>query len=400
MRQARILVVDDEPGMIRVIERILGRRHEVHGTTSPERAVSIAAELRPDLAILDVRMPGMDGFELMGRLRTACADLDVILMTGSATEPDFKLIRAIRERAFYFIQKPFDREVLETLVARWLEIRRLSDDNRRHTQRLERQLAEARAFQQGLLPEPEAVVEGVRVSARYVPCDDLGGDYFDYAPAGEGRAALIIADVSGHGVSAAMLTGVVRSSFHACRTEGYDPLAVSRKIAEGMAAFPAHRFVSLICVLLDTIRRRLEYVNAGHPYGLLWRAGGEGTGGPPRGGVKDGRITGNSGGPDAGGRLVEMVSTGMLISPALVRQHWEKATFPFGAGDRFLLYTDGIPEARSEDSDFGEERILAEIGRTPAGGPPLLEGILGAVRAHCGGRPQADDLTLLTAQLV
>jgi sigma-B regulation protein RsbU (phosphoserine phosphatase) len=377
MKQARILVVDDEPGMLRVVQRILGARYEIETVDSATDAIGVAAEYRPDLAILDIRMPEMDGFELMGRLKKDHPDLDVILMTGSAGEPDLKLIRAIREKAFYFIQKPFDREVLETLVARWLEIRRLSEDNRRHLQRLERQLAEARAFQQSLLPAPEARIGDVAICSRYVPCEDLGGDYCDHAPAGDGRAALIMADVSGHGVSAAMLTGIVRSAFHACQAVGYEPLAVVEKIAEGMAAFPSHRFVSLICALLDTKQGRLTYVNAGHPPGFLW---GE---------------TDRSG----EGGLVRLEATGMFISPGLPPVTRERSSLPMEPNDRLLLYTDGIPEAQSEESFFGEERITAEIARFHSGGARLLDGILESVRTHCGGRPQTDDLTLMTARI-
>ena len=112
----------------------------------------MAAEFKPDLVILDVRMPEIDGFELMARLKAAHPGVDIIVMTGSLDDLDQKLIRAIRGRAFYFIQKPFDREVLQTLVERCLELRWRRVESRHHVERLERELADARAFQQGLLP--------------------------------------------------------------------------------------------------------------------------------------------------------------------------------------------------------------------------------------------------------
>jgi len=94
-------------------------------------------------------------------------------MTGSLEDQDEKLIRAIRERAYYFIQKPFDREVLKTLVERCLELRWYREENRPHLQRMESELTEARAFQQGLLPAREAVIDGVAV-CRYAPCSEEG----------------------------------------------------------------------------------------------------------------------------------------------------------------------------------------------------------------------------------
>ena len=88
MTLPRILVVDDEPGMLRSVERVLGQNYHVAGTRVPTEAVELVDTFGPDLAILDVRMPGMDGFELMGRLKASRPNLDIILMTGSVHELD------------------------------------------------------------------------------------------------------------------------------------------------------------------------------------------------------------------------------------------------------------------------------------------------------------------------
>lgn len=373
MKRARILVVDDEPGMLRVAERILAPRHEVLCVASAAEALAVAAGEPPDLAILDIRMPEMDGFELMGRLRSACPEADFILMTGSATEPDRKLIRAIREEAFYFVQKPFDREVLETLVERCLALRRLARENRGHLARLEQDLAEARSFQQGLLPAPEARLDGLDLRFRYVPCAALGGDFCDYVSAGEGRTAVIVADVAGHGVSAAMLTGIVKSAFHAAAAQGHEPRAVAERVWGALASFGPERFVTLLCLRLSPEggARRLEYVNGGHPAGLLWKAS---------------------------GGLVELPPTGPIVSPALPREfcRWEQRAERVARGDGVLLYTDGASEALSaDDRFFGTERIAAALTGGPAAEDPL-ERILAAIRSHCGGRPLSDDLTLLS----
>ena len=179
MNPARILVVDDEAGMLRAVERILSGTHHVVTSRSSVEAITLAGRFDPELAILDVRMPELDGFELMARLHAEKADLDVILMTGSVDDLDEKLVRAIRSQAFYFIQKPFVREVLRTLVDRCVELRRRREDHRQNLRRLEAELAEARAFQQSLLPERERSLHRVAVCCRYTPCSALGGDLFD-----------------------------------------------------------------------------------------------------------------------------------------------------------------------------------------------------------------------------
>src|SRR4051794_13306651 len=104
MNRWRILVVDDEPGILRSVQRVLGQDYEVAATRSPRDAVGLAAEFNPDLAVLDIQMPEMDGFQLMEKLQALNPELDVIFMTGSIHELDTKLIRAIRKNAFYFLQ--------------------------------------------------------------------------------------------------------------------------------------------------------------------------------------------------------------------------------------------------------------------------------------------------------
>src|SRR5687768_10090823 len=244
MTGSRILVVDDEPGILRAVERVLGDIHHVCGTSSSKDAVALAAEFLPALAIVDIRMPEVDGFELMARLKTRLPQVDVILMTGSVDDLDEKLIRAIKSPAFYFIQKPFDREVLKTLVERCLELQWRREAHRVHLQHLEDELSQARAFQQSLLPPREATFNGLSVCSQYLPYSGIGGDLYDYAAADAGQTALLVADVSGHGLGAAMMTSVVKSAFHAARVDGYDPLTVVHRVWGALAAFGPEKFVT------------------------------------------------------------------------------------------------------------------------------------------------------------
>jgi sigma-B regulation protein RsbU (phosphoserine phosphatase) len=373
MRSARILIVDDEPGMLRAVERVLSADHHVAATRSSRDALSVAADFHPELAIVDIRMPDLDGFELMARLKTRFPRLDVILMTGSVDDLDEKLVRAIRSPAFYFIQKPFDREVLKTLVERCVELRWRREEHRRHLTRLETEMGEARAFQQSLLPPLEAIVNRVAISCRYTPCSGLGGDLYDYAAANAGQTALLIADVSGHGVSAAMLTGIVKSAFQASHVDGFDPLAVVQRTWTGLAAFSPDRFVTLVAALIAPDERRLRYVNAGHPPIALW------------------------------GRAPEpvwMESTGPLVSPVLSAPSWDAPTVSIDEGDQVLLYTDGVSEVLADADGCADARFRSAIERVSGGGGLLLDTILADVHQDLRGDPQPDDLTLLTARVL
>jgi sigma-B regulation protein RsbU (phosphoserine phosphatase) len=372
-RGARILIVDDDQGMIRAVERVLGRQYNVVTASTPTEALDLADSFDPDLAILDIRMPVMNGFELMRRLGDAHDDLDVIFMTGSVTDADAHLVRAIQEGAFYFIQKPFERAVLQALVERCLELRRLRQEKHQHMRKLERELEEARLFQVSLLPPVEARVAGVSISARYTACDELGGDLYDYAAAGPGRAAVLVADVSGHGASAAMMTGIVKSAFHAAEVDGYEPQAVLNRVAAGIREFEPHRFVTLFCARLGSATPVIEYANAGHPAAVVWGAGGE-------------------------ANLLE--ATGPLISSGFRTLPWESQRLKLAPGDQLLVYTDGITETRSGNGEFfGTERVIRNVTASRKAGQALLDELLLSVEAFSGNRPRGDDLTLLAASL-
>ena len=373
MTGSRILVVDDEPGIIRAVERVLGNAHEVRGTTSSKNAVELAATFLPALAIVDIRMPEVDGFELTARLKARLPQVDVILMTGSVDDLDEKLIRAIRSPAFYFIQKPFDREVLKTLVDRCLELQWRREAHRRHLLHLESELSQARAFQQSLLPQREATLNGLSLCSQYHPCSGIGGDLYDYAAAESGQTALLVADVSGHGLPAAMMTSVVKSAFHAARADRYDPLAVVDRVWSSLAAFGPEKFVTLFAALVAPKDGCLRYVSAGHPPAVLWR---------------DARDP------------MWLESTGPLISPALAASTWAIESLPMRADDRLLLYTDGVTDVLDSDDAVPPLQIIDAIHRETGGGMPLLDAILAEVRQKLGGNPQPDDLTLMTAAVI
>ena len=370
MTGARILVVDDEPGILRAVERVLGDSYQVCGTSSSKDAVALAAAFAPALAIVDIRMPDVDGFELMAGLKACLPHIDVILMTGSVDDLDEKLIRAIKSHAFFFIQKPFDREVLKTLVDRCLELQWRREAHRRHLQQLESELSQARAFQQSLLPNREATLNGLSVCSQYLPCSGIGGDLYDYADADAGQTALLVADVSGHGLPAAMITSVVKSAFHASRADGYDPLMVVQRVWSGLAAFGPEKFVTLFAALIAPHDSQLRYVSAGHPPAVLWK------------GARD---------------PVWLASTGPLISPAFSASTWATESISMQAGDRLLLYTDGVTDALETDAEAAPLEIFDAIHRAAGGGMPLLDAIVAEVHQNLGGSPQPDDLTLMTA---
>lgn len=374
MGRARLLLVDDDAGMLHTTERILKGQYDVRSALTPAQALELGARSPFDLAIIDIRMPEMDGFELMARLKDSVPDLDVILMTGSTSDTDARLTRAIREKAFFFINKPFHRDVLLALVTRCLEMRQLEHEKRSTLARLSRELHASQTFQRSLLPDSQAVIGGVEIAAHYEPYAELCGDFYDVAEHRSG-IALLVTDVVGHGAPAAMLTGMIKLAFHGAASDGFAPGVVMQRIYGSSRLFPYDKHISAFCARIHERTRKVEYVSAGHPPAFVRRRNG----------------------------VVEALeASASLIHPALVEWHCEQRVVPLAPGDLLLAYTDGLIEARQAESGevFGIERLESLLrGAAPENAADLVRSVREALRQFQMGRPLEDDLTLLAVRM-
>lgn len=366
--EERILLVDDDPGIRYAVERILGPHYAVDPAGS---AVEARRRLAPGVyqaALIDVQLPDGDGYGLCREVRQASPATDVILMTGSVSEPDDKLYRSLEEGAFYFLFKPFERRVLLALVERCLGLQRERTAKERYAGELAADLEQARRFQRSLLPAAPLSAGGWRVEGRFRPCDALGGDFYVALPVA-GGAVVALADVVGHGVSAAMYAGMLRSSLDAARRRGPDPERVQPELLSGVDFFAGSRFATMVYARLGP-GARLSYFNAGHPP-LLWLR--------------------------PGGEVSELGSTGTVLSKVFADQPRSVGTEEVAAGDRLLLYTDGLFEALDPAGrELGLEslvEIFAGCRQLAAGA--TLDRLLATLDEHCAGRPLDDDVTLL-----
>ncbi len=366
----KILIVDDEPGVQNAARRILARRYDVNAASSGAEALDRLEHDPHDLAIVDVRMPGMNGFELLRAIKAEHPDTEVIVMTGSVSNPDEKLVEALRDRAFYFIHKPFERAVLETLVFRCLERQRLERENRAYIQALEADLEQARTFQRLLLPKSFPTLPGLHGVVHFEPSERLSGDFYDFFALEDGRLGVLIADVSGHGVGAALYTGMVKSEMQAVHSRAAHPDRLFEQINESLHAAVRDRFVTALLLLVDIANRRACYVSAGHLSFL----------------TADGRAWESTGPP-----------LGMLQG---VR--YEVRELQLAAEDRMLLLTDGLAEAMNADTVmFGFERISAAFSATHALVPEeAVRTIVETARSFAGQPRFADDATAILLQIL
>jgi sigma-B regulation protein RsbU (phosphoserine phosphatase) len=364
----RILIVDDDAGLRRTLERILTPEYPVVSVEGSTEALERLQREDYALALVDVRLQDGDGYSLCQEIRTRRPDTDVILITGSISEPDEKLFRSLEEGAFYFLFKPFDRRVLLALVERCLRLKRERLTKERYAGTLAADLEKARLFQHSLLPSGPVTGGGWSLAGRLLSCDALGGDLYLAQWVESAGVVFSISDVVGHGVSAAMVAGMLRSTLDAARRRSPEPERVGRDLLAGIDFFEPAACATLVFGLLLP-DGRLRYVNAGHPP-LLWQR---------NGGVET------------------LPSTGLLLHPTFRHRPLPAREVAVAPGDRLLLYTDGVFEARNPaDQELGLARLteaFAACRDLPA--EETLDTLMGLVRDHCAGRPVDDDVTLL-----
>jgi sigma-B regulation protein RsbU (phosphoserine phosphatase) len=269
-----------------------------------------------------------------------------------------------------------DLELLATLgdqAGTALSSARLHEDALER-RRLEEELSVARRIQATLLPSEAPRPKGVEIAALTRPCQQVGGDFYDFLDLGPYGLGLAVADVSGKGVPAALILSGLQATLRAAATPGAAPEPIVRKINERLCTGPSTgSFASLVYGQLDVASRAFRYVNAGHPAGIVVR--------------RDGTVS----------RLAE---GGMLlgIEP---KAEYRAGCETFAPGDLLLLYSDGVTDVlNSRDEEFGTERLETLLPRVAhLSGSSLLEAVVAAVESFVGGA-LPDDITLLVAKFL
>lgn len=235
---------------------------------------------------------------------------------------------------------------------------------------LNKELEIARGIQAGLLPEKSLSVAGLTAASRYIPATSVAGDFYDFLPK-DGGLGVLIADVSGHGVPAALSASMVKVAISAQRDWADDPARVLSGLNSILCGNLQGQFVTAGYLYLNPRRGALTYAGAGHPPVLAWR----------------GREK----------RVESMEENGLMLG-IFPEGAYKSMTAALEPGDRFVLYTDGIAEAPSlSGEEFGMDRFksfLAEHAGSSA--QELCDALIKHVTAWSGStREQHDDLTLI-----
>jgi len=370
-----VLVVDDAPANLQVVNSILKDDYKIRVATSGARALELVKMMPPpDLVLLDVMMPEMDGYEVCGRLKATkeTRDIPVIFLTGKIEAQDET--KGFEAGAVDYIHKPFSPSVVKARVHTHLVLRDAREQLARQLISINQEVEMAREIQLSILPHKIPKIRGLEIAARYMPMSSVAGDFYDFIMVDEKRVGILVADVSGHGLPAALIASMLQVALTAQYAHASEPGRVLSGLNQALCGKFRDHFVTAAYVFVDMEKNSMSYAGAGHPPLLLWRM--------------------------STGSAAEVEENGLLLGH-FPEETYSEAQIPVEPGDRAVLYTDGILEARNPSKEeLGVERFKRLMeAKHDLGADQFADSLLDELSRwseHPKGEGQEDDITLLT----
>ncbi|MBN2505212.1 MAG: fused response regulator/phosphatase [Verrucomicrobia bacterium] len=375
LSDCRVLLVDDTKVNLDILVEGLKSDHKLSLALNGETALQIAARTPPDLVLLDIVMPGLDGYEVCRRLRQMPETADVPIMFLSSLEEVQNKTRGFEVGANDYLTKPFEMLEVKARVRSLLKAKAYNDAVKEH---MAGELRVAREIQMGMVPRDFAAVEAayrVGFGAVLEPAREVGGDLYGICTADPERLVIFLGDVSGKGIPASMFMVRAITLARLLARQTVEPERILARLNDELAADnPSCMFVTFLCAVFEPRSRRFILANAGHCWPALLPAHGA-----PRWVGKN-------------------LGTALGLEPGLT---FQRAELALGEGDAVIFYTDGVTEAfNPQEALYGSERLLADVtafAGQPA--PAITAGILRQVRGFAAGAPQSDDIAILTLKV-
>lgn len=382
-----VLLVDDEPYNLDLLEQELeGMQFDIRTAGNGQEALESVAELPPDMIFLDLMMPGMDGFQVLERLRQDEMLRSIPVVIISAASDVENIVRAIEIGAVDFLPKPFNPAILKARLNAGLEKKRLRDLEQHHLHLLERELQIGREIQADFLPPAIPQPEGWQIRAHFQAAREVAGDFYDVFEISPGKFGILLGDVTDKGVGSALYMALYRSLLRAnlladqlddgrsddCRAPEECLLRAVTLVNRYICKFHASAmFATLFFAVLDARSGQLCYVNAGHDAPYVLRKG----------------------------RIIRKVEPNGPIVGAMEEAQYSIHTFDLEPGDQLVLYSDGIPDAQNESGEmFGGQRLRDLLERERSDPPACFDIVLSEIDEHIGEAVQFDDITLMVVE--
>jgi sigma-B regulation protein RsbU (phosphoserine phosphatase) len=372
LSDCRVLIVDDVKANVDILVQALSGEYKLSVALGGQQALDAVRRSPPDLVLLDIVMPDIDGYEICRRLRAVAETRDLPIMFLSSLEDVKDKAHGFEVGGNDYLTKPFEILEVKARVRSLLKAKSYADAIKAAA---ERDLRIAREIQTGLLPANIAAqVEGtgLEIDAVLEPARQVGGDLFEVLRLGAERVLVAVGDVSGKGIPAALFMAVAMTLLRSMAREGLEPEAMMRRLNdELLEQNPRGMFVTLQCLLFDLAKHRVTCVSAGHHAAVEIVPGQA----PRAVFTSSGRVLG-------------------LLPAATI----DGETLDLVPGTMFVLFTDGVSEAFGPDGELlGEERLLERLrGLAGRSARETTLGVLDAVRAHAAGAQQSDDITVMS----
>ncbi len=374
LSDSRVLIVDDVKDNIDVLVNALRDEYKLSVALDGTAALRSIEKQLPDLVLLDIMMPGLDGYEVCRQLRAREATREVPVMFLSALEDVKDKAHGFEVGGNDYLTKPFELLEVKARVRSLLKAKAYADAVR---DAMARDLRIAREIQMGILPaDPAALTRGTGLDVHAViePARQVGGDLYEVLRVSDTRVVVALGDVSGKGIPAALFMAVAVTVLRTLARQIERPDEILRRLNDELVEQnPRGMFVTLQCLVFDTKERRVLCAGGGHHELAVLTLNG-----PPR---------------------LMCKSTGRPIG-LMPANHIECETIALEPGETFVLYSDGVSEAMNARDDlYGEERFLATLAaHRDATLPDMLSHVLTDVRAFADGAKQSDDITMLAVR--
>jgi len=364
-----ILIVDDNPANVEILEmRLLANHYDIITATDGEMGLAMAGEKHPDLILLDIMMPKMDGLEVCRRLKEdpSLPFMPIILVTAKSESKD--VVAGLEAGGDEYLTKPVDHAALVARVKSMLRIKLLHDTVLEQSTRLKKQLKTATKIQSLFWPEIPELEAGGHIWAVSVPATYVGGDLYDVISLPDESILAYVADVSDKGVPAALIMAALSTKIRSeSRIQNeIDELLVSINNSLYNLISEEGFFATIVLVKYWPVSGKMQLALGGHLQ-PLWI-------------VEDGI-----------GNMPQLNGISLGIMP---NAHFEKKEITLSPGESVLLFTDGLTEAENEGKElFGNERLVRYIKDKK--GTHIGKGLLDEIRKWRGNANVNDDLTLL-----
>ena len=375
LSDCRVLIVDDAKANLDILVEGLKADHKLSLAMNGEMALQIAARTPPDLVLLDIMMPGMDGYEVCRRMREMPETADVPIMFLSSLEEVRNKTRGFEAGANDYLTKPFEMLEVKARVRSLLKAKAYSDAAK---EQIASELRVAAEIQMGMLPRDFSKLERayqVEFGAVLEPAREVGGDLYGVCAAAKDRLVVFLGDVSGKGIPASMFMVRAISLARLLARDIVEPELILARLNDELSEDnPSYMFVTFICAVFDPGTGKLAIANGGHCRPVLIRAG------------------------EAPCWAVRNLGTALGFDSGLAFERTELTLRP---GDTLVFYTDGVSEAFNPgDECYGDDRLIAGTAALAGqSASALTAGLLEQVHAFADGAPQSDDIAILTLKI-